>query len=405
MMFKINSGDFSKKLEMIQGIAEKRTTMPILSHVLLKSAGKTLQLIATDLENTLSVSCDATIEEELELAVPAKLLFDVVRALDEEEISVSGTKNNRITINTGSGKFEIAGLPAGDFPRVPEFSMDEVFPVSPEDLETMISKTIFSASKDEMRKNICGVLLEKRGKENVRMVATDGHRLSFFGQKMKKVNLPGNVLIPLKVITELRKLLHFLNAKKDDAEKGKKSAKKNYVEIGCSGNFFVFSATGENIVLLSRTVEAEFPDYMQVVPSSTKNRIKLDAILLRDIIRRVSIFSTDSMKGGGKFVNLRIGNEDLVLKSMSSDVGDGQEKMPIEEYSENEPSEDDRESQLPMDIGFNFTYLQDVLEALDGAHVYLGFSGPRSPVLLVPDSDEDCVNVIMPLERPSGFKP
>lgn len=380
MMFKIKSGDFSKKLGMVQGIAEKRTTMPILSHVLLRAAGKSLQLVATDLENTLSVSCEATVEEELELAVPAKLLFDVVREFgEEEEISVEGAKNNWISIVTSSGKFDITGLPAGDFPMIPEFSVDEVFPVSAEVLETMISRTIFSVSQDEMRKNICGILLEKKGKESMRMVATDGHRLSFAGQKVEKVNLPGKTLIPLKAITELRKLLRF--AEKDD------------VRIGCSGNFFVFAADGEDIVLLSRTVEAEFPDYMQVVPSSTENRIKLDARLLQGIVRRVSIFSADSMKGGGRFVNLRFGDGSLVLKSMSSEIGGGQEEMPID-YSGEE-----------MDIGFNFTFLQDVLDALGETHVYLGFSGPRSPVLVVPASGEDCVNVIMPLERPSGFKP
>ncbi len=374
MMFKIKGGDFSRKLGMIQGVVEKRTTMPILSHVLVSSTDKGLLLEATDLENTAIVSCDAQTEGEFKMAVPAGILSDLVREIkEEEEISVTATENNWIEVVTSSGSFKIAGLAADDFPRIPEISSDDLFQISSETLEEMISKTVFSVSDDEMRRSLSGVFFEKRGEQTLRLVATDGHRLSYVDQKVEGLNFSKDILVPKKAVMEIRRLLRL----------------SKEVRIGSSGNFFVFELKDEDLVFISRVIDAEFPDYMQVVPVSTKNTVRVDAAKLLLALRRVSLFSADNVRGGGRFVEMAFGEGSLLLGAYLN-TGEGKESMPVE-YSGEE-----------VRLGFNFTYFQDVLDAVGSPEVMIGFSGHKNPVYVVPceegEKQDGYVNVIMPME-------
>ncbi len=374
MTFKIKGGDFSKKLGMIQGVVEKRTTMPILSHVLMGSTDKGLLLEATDLENTATVLCDAQMEGEFKMAVPAGILSDLVRNIrEEEEISVTATENNWIEVVTSSGSFKIAGLAADDFPRIPEVSSDDLFQISSERLEEMISKTIFSVSDDEMRRSLSGVFFEKRGEQTLRLVATDGHRLSYVDQKIEGLSLPRDILVSRKALVEIRRLLRL----------------SKEVRIGSSGNFFVFELKDENLIFVSRVIDAEFPDYMQVVPVSTKNTVRVDAAQLLLALLRVSLFSADNVKGGGRFVEMAFRDGTLLLGAYLS-TGEGKESIPVE-YSGDE-----------IKLGFNFTYFQDVLDVVGSPEVMIGFSGHKNPVYVVPCEEgeklDGYVNVIMPME-------
>lgn len=374
MMFKIKGREFSRKLGMIQGVVEKRTTMPILSHVLVSSADNGLLLEATDLENTAIVSCDAQTEGEFKMAVPAGILSDLVREIrEDEEISVTATENNWIEVVTSSGSFKIAGLAADDFPKIPEISSDDLFQISSETLEEMISKTVFSASDDEMRRSLSGVFFEKRGEQALRLVATDGHRLSYVDQNVEGLKLSKDILVPKKAVMEIKKLLRL----------------SKEVSIGSSGNFFVFELRDENLVFISRVIDLDFPDYMQVVPVSTKNTVRVDAARLLRSLRRVSLFSADNVKGGGRFVEMVFGEGNLLLGAYLS-TGEGKESLPVE-YSGEE-----------VKLGFNFTYFQDVLDALDSPEVAIGFSSHKNPVCVAPcdkgKKQEGHMNVIMPME-------
>ena len=374
MMFKIKGRDFSRKLGMIQGVVEKRTTMPILSHVLMRSTDKGLLLEATDLENTATVFCDVQTEGEFKVAVPAGILSDLVREIrEEEEISVTATKNNWIEVVTSSGSFKIAGLAADDFPRIPEVSSGDLFQVSSERLEEMISKTVFSVSEDEMRRSLSGVFFEKRGEQTLRMVATDGHRLSFVDQKIEGLNLLKDILVPKKAVVEVKRLLRL----------------SKEVRIGSSGNFFVFELKDENLVFISRVIDAEFPDYMQVVPASTKNTVKVDTASLLLALRTVSLFSADNVRGGGRFVEMAFAEGRLLLGAYLN-TGEGKESIPVEFSGEE------------VRLGFNFTYFQDVLDAVGSPEVIVGFSGHKNPVYVVPckegEKQDGYVNVIMPME-------
>ena len=373
-MFKIKGKDFSRKLGMIQGVVEKRTTMPILSHVLMSSTDKGLLLEATDLENTAVVSCEAQTEGEFKIAVPAGILSDLVREIrEDEEISVAATENNWIEVATSSGSFKIAGLAADDFPKIPEVSSDDLFQVSSEELEEMISRTVFSVSDDEMRRSLSGVFFEGRGEQMLRLVATDGHRLSYVDQKIEGLKLPRDILVPKKAVMEIRRLLRL----------------SKEVRIGSSANFFVFELKDENLTFISRVIDAEFPDYMQVVPVSTKNTVRVNAEKLSLALRRVSLFSADNVRGGGRFVEMSFGEGALLLGAYLN-TGEGKESMPVE-YSGDE-----------VRLGFNFTYFQDVLDAVGSPEVIIGFSGHKNPVYVVPceegEKQDGYVNVIMPME-------
>ncbi|MXW22381.1 MAG: hypothetical protein F4006_03390 [Candidatus Dadabacteria bacterium] len=161
------------------------------------------------------------------------------------------------------------------------------------------------------------------------------------------------------------------------------------VRIGSSGNFFVFELGDENLVFISRVIDAEFPDYMQVVPVSTKNTVKVDAASLLLALRRVSLFSADNVRGGGRFVEMAFGEGSMLLGAYLN-TGEGRESIPIE-YSGEE-----------VRLGFNFTYFQDVLDAVGSPEVIIGFSGHKNPVYVVPceegEKQDGYVNVIMPME-------
>ncbi len=374
MKFRIKGGDFSRKLTMVQGVVEKRTTMPVLSHILLGSTDRGVFLKATDLENTATVFCDAQTEGEFELAVPAAILSDLAREIkEEEEISVTAAENNWIEVVTGSGSFKIAGLAAEDFPSVPEVASEGLFPVSSQKLDEMISRTVFSVSEDEMRKSLSGVFFEKRGEKMLRLVATDGHRLSFVDEKIENLNLPNDILVSKKAVMEIRKLLRL----------------SEEVRIGNSGNFFVFELSDENLVFVSRVIDQDFPDYMQVVPVSTKNTVTVDTSKLQVALRRVSLFSADNVKDGARFVQMAFGEGELLLDA-SLNTGEGKESIPVE-YSGDEQR-----------LGFNFTYFRDVLDVVGSSEVIIGFSGHKNPVYLVPceegEKQDGYMNVIMPMD-------
>lgn len=374
MKFKTKGKDFARKLGMIQGVVEKRTTMPILSHILIISSEKGLTMVATDLENTASVFCDAQTEEEFKMAVPAGILSDLVREIkEEEEISVTATENNWIEVVTSSGSFKIAGLDADDFPKVPEVSLENLFRVSSGKFDEMISKTVFAVSNDEMRRSLSGVFFENIGDQVLRLAATDGHRLSFVDEDLEDLNLPSNVLVPKKAVLEMKKLLRL----------------SSEVKVGVSGDFFVFDLEDEDFFLISRAIDAEFPDYMQVVPSSTENTIKIDVETLTLALRRVSLFSADNVKSGGRFVEMAFGEGRLLLGAYLN-TGEGEESIPLEYLGKE------------VKLGFNVSYLQDILSVIGTSEVILGFSGSKNVTYMVPcekgEKQGGYVNVVMPME-------
>lgn len=364
MKFKINSNAFADKLNLVQGIAEKRATMPILSHVLLNVEKGKIRISATDLETTMSLWCDADVEKESSLAIPSRKLFEIVKELPDVEMELEEIGNNWVEIKTSTASFKIAGLSAEDFPTIPEVPTSNLFSINSNTLENMISRTIFSVSPDELRRNLSGIFFEKTGEKNLRLIATDGHRLSYIDYESEdNLGFSKNVLVPKKAVSELRKLLRF----------------SENILIGAESNFFISKV--DDIVLYSRLIDADFPDYRQVTPDSTKHKFKVSTSHLLSALKRVSIFSSEKTKS----VKVKLDSNELILISVSPEVGEAKESIMIE-YSGD-----------PFEIGFNSRYVMDVLEAIGESVAIFGVSDELSPAMIRPESGDHYVNVIMPM--------
>lgn len=364
MKFKVDSNTFSDKLGLVQGIAEKRATMPILSHVLLNVESGKIRISATDLETTMSLWCEASVEKESSLAVPSRKLFEIVKELPGVEVEFESIENNWLEIKTKNAKFKIAGLSSDDFPTIPEVATNSLFSIDSSKLEDMISKTIFSVSPDDLRRNLSGIYFEKNGDNALRLVATDGHRLSYIDYESENsLGLAKNVLVPKKAVSELRKILRF----------------SDEILVGSESNFFVSKL--EDIVLYSRLIDADFPDYRQVTPDSSKSTFKVNTAHLLSALKRVSIFSSEKTRS----VKISLKENELELSSVSPEVGEGNHSIPIEYSGE------------PFEIGFNSRYIMDVLEAVGENVVIFGVSDELSPAVIMPESGAHYINVIMPM--------
>lgn len=364
MKFKTQVQDFSLKLGLVQGISERRATMPILSHVLVTLKNNKIEISATDLETTMSTWCDAQVEKEGSLAIPARKLFEIVKELPDGEIEVEEIGNHWVEIRSSSANFKIAGLPSEDFPIVPELHSENLFSVESFLIEDMISKTIFAVSPDELRRNLAGIYFEESGEKNLRLVSTDGHRLSLVEKKIDGgVKFDKGFVVPKKGVAELRKVLRLSET----------------VRIGVGDNFFM--AEGENIVLIARLIDADFPDYKQVTPEVTKVTISIGRDELLSALKRVSILSSEKTRS----VKLNIEKGAMTLISVSPEFGEAKESIPLDYDGE------------PVELGFNARYLMDVLEAITQEKVQIGLIDELSPAVIRPDEDEIYMSVIMPM--------
>ncbi|MGI9533621.1 MAG: DNA polymerase III subunit beta [Thermodesulfobacteriota bacterium] len=364
MKFSIEKQKLLEKLMMVQGIAERRATMPILSHVLINCTDNILKITATDLETTLTTWTEAKIEEESSIAVPARKLFEIIRELSDGPVQFEEIKNNWINLSTSSGNYKIAGLPGDDFPIVPEVATNDLFSIDSSLLDDLISKTIYCVSSDDLRRNLSGIYFEKNGQNNLRLVATDGHRLSLVENILPSdIRLSSNVLVPRKAVSELRKILK----------------QGETVQIGSEKNFFI--TLGEDLILFSRLIDADFPDYKQVIPEISEYQLKLDKNVFLSALKRVCIFSSEKTKS----VKITFEKNIMALASVSPEVGEARESFEISYDGE------------VKEIGFNGNYLIDALEAIDEDDVIFSFSDELSPTQLKPENKDNYICVVMPM--------
>ncbi|MEM7009309.1 MAG: DNA polymerase III subunit beta, partial [Thermodesulfobacteriota bacterium] len=319
---------------------------------------------STDLETTMSTWCEAQVQKEGSLAIPARKLYEIVKELPDGEIEVEEIGNHWVEIRSSSAHFKIAGLPSEDFPIVPELHSDNLFSVESFLIEDMISKTIFAVSPDELRRNLAGIYFEESADKNLRLVATDGHRLSLVEKKVDGgVKFDKGFVVPKKGVAELRKVLRLSET----------------VKIGVGDNFFM--AEGDNIVLIARLIDADFPDYKQVTPEVTKVTITIGKDELLSALKRVSILSSEKTRS----VKLNIENNEMTLVSVSPEFGEAKESLALEYSGE------------PAELGFNARYLMDVLEAITQEKVQIGLIDELSPAVIKPDDEEVYMSVIMPM--------
>ncbi len=373
MELKIGAQELAKALGRSQGIVEKKSTMPILSHVLLEARkGTELHVSATDLDLSVSSEHKCEVLKDGAVAVSAKHLYEIVRALPEQTVTLKRASNNYLEVRSGPSEFRIVGLPAEDFPALPKFEKVPFVAVDPSEILEMIERTQFAVSTDETRYNLNGVFFEPAAGA-VRMVATDGHRLSLSERKLDgEFGLKRGVILPKKGLQELRKLLS------EAAESGeeKPEAKLGFVE-----NNAIFRRPG--VVLAMRLIEGMFPDYRQVIPKGGEKVVAVGRQRLLDTLRRVSLLSSDKAHA----VKLDLAKGALKVLSQNPDLGEAKEEVPVEYEGE------------PLKIGFNARYLLDVLQVMKSDDVALELADDLSPGVLKGkgEADQGFTAVVMPM--------
>lgn len=373
MELKIGAQELARALGRSQGIVEKKSTMPILSHVLLEAKkGGVLHVSATDLDLSVSSEHPCEVAREGALAVPAKQLFEIVRALPEPEVSLKKAGNNYLEVRSGPSEFRIVGLPADDFPALPRFEKVPFVDVTPAELLEQIDRTSFAASTDETRYNLNGVFFEPKGPV-LTMVATDGHRLALSEKPLAgDYALKRGVILPRKGLHELKKLL---------SESVDAAAEKPETKLGFAENSAVYRRPG--VVLAMRLIEGMFPDYKQVIPKQGEKIVKVGRLRLLETLRRVSILASDKAHA----VKLELSAGTLKVLSQNPDLGDAKEEVPVEYAGE------------PLKIGFNARYLTDVAGVLKSDDVQLELADDLSPGVLRGAGPEDAgyTAVVMPM--------
>ena len=365
-------------LGLVQGIVERRTTVPILGHVLVEPNGSALSLSATDLEVGIrtQVACSG---KEKSLTLNARKLFEIVREAEGDEVALTTLDNDWIELKCGRAKFKMMGLDPRSFPAMPSQSLGkEAAGGSKKQLKTelvipaavlagMIDKTLFAVSPDEARYNLSGVFVESSAPGSARMVATDGHRLAMIEREVPGFRMEGGAIIPRKGLAELRKILDLGG----DAE----------VRLSLEGPL-AYLKRGTTEVSM-RLVEGEFPDYRGVIPKQSKYKIAVARDALLAAIKRAAIFSSERYHG----VKFALSSGLLTVSSTSPETGEASESLDVDFTNEE------------FAIGFNASYVLQVLGVIPaGASVELGLSDDVSPgVIRAPEADSQYTYVVMPM--------
>lgn len=374
----IQKRNFLRSLARTHSVADRKSSMPILSNILLSSDGpKTLRLAATDLYLSVTANTQADVKAPGTIALSARTLFDIVKSLPEGELSLQLVGNHAAEIRSGKVRFKIPGMPGQEFPSLPSPGAAEFSALEAEELGKLMALTHYSMSGDDTRPHLACALFEGEGR-SVRMVTTDGHRLSKaeYKQAEDSRKLPGfSMLVPSKGIAELRRLVEEARAERQKGEENKPSI----IEVATAGGSAFFRR--EDAVLSIKLVDEQFPPYNKVIPSSGSRSIGVSRALLTEALRRIALVASD--KSG----SVRFHAEPGILRitSENPDVGEGSEELDVDFAGE------------PVEIGFNARYVLDVLQALVEDDVKLQLGGNLDPGVIRPVGPTDFVGVIMPM--------
>jgi DNA polymerase III subunit beta len=370
MEFRIDRDTFSKALQKIQGIVEKRNTMPILSNALLEVSDNTLSVTATDLEVGMKSMYPVNMVQPGKITISAKKIFEIIKELPDKEIVFSTKENDWVEICCGKSKFTIVGLSSEEFPYFPKVGDQQFVAINSALLSEMIEKTSYAICTDETKYNLNGVyvkIAEENGKTILRMVATDGHRLSIAEKEVSGTFAPElqkGVIFPRKGIHELRRL----------SEEGEAN-----LMLGFMDNSGIIRK--DQTVIVMRLVDGDFPDYTRVIPVANDKRIRINRDELLHALKRMSILSSEKFKG----IKCDFNGNQLEISSSNPELGEGHDGLDIV-YDGPQ-----------MTSRFNARYIIDVLSILTEDEIELVLKDEMSPAILQPYGSMDFRAVVMPM--------
>jgi DNA polymerase-3 subunit beta len=367
MKFSLSKSALLKELNLLQGVVEKKNTIPILSNILLETMGESLiSLVATDLDVSLQTECTADVSHPGALVLQARRLFDIVRYLPDSEINFVKEDNDWVKISCGASEFKVVGQARDHFPSTPKTNRTGL-EIPAELLHNLISRTIYAITQEESRYALNGALLLLL-EGSLQMVATDGHRLALAAASLEQA--PGDyqlkVNIPKKALNELLKLT---------------AGSEETLQFAEDENHLFFKLGHRQ--LTSRMLSGQFPNYELVLPKNNDKTVPINAEKITQAIRRAALMADERSHA----VKFELSSGRLNITSQSADVGEAKEVIPID-YSGDD-----------MSIGFNAQYLLDFLGVVGTDEVAFDFKDEQSPALLKPRGDEqyDYRYVVMPM--------
>jgi len=365
MKFSINRDDILRELQLLQGIVEKRNTMPILANILINATENEVELIGTDLEVGLKTHFPAQIEKTGSITISGKKVFEIVRSLAEEQhVLFNEEKDLMMEITSEESEFKVLCLPKEDYPQVPEPKFEKNIVLPLEKLKEMIDR-VYYAITQEQRYYLNGALMLLKDNQ-MELVSTDGHRLAYTKLSIEgqKVENEIRTIISKKTLNELRKL-------EDET-----------VEFDLDENNLFFHI--RNRTLISRIIEGKFPNYEAVIPKENPHVLQISREKIMNATRRVSLLSTERSRG----IRFNIEQNQIKLFSSNPEIGEARDKVDVEYKGEE------------MEIGFNSQYLLDFLTAVKSENIFLELKDENSAVLLKPAADDEIKHlyVLMPMK-------
>jgi DNA polymerase-3 subunit beta len=351
MEFTVRKFDLLQELTLIQGVVERKTTIPILANVLVRASGNELGILATDLEIGLKSVCPIKLTTAGSMTLPAKRLYEIVRALPDKEIKFKRGDGNWVTVTCGTSRFRIAGLPQEDFPAIAE-PKAKAIKIAPDVLGKLITRTIFAISTEDSKYTLSGALMIIKP-NSITMVATDGHRLAHMerSDSFEDVTEEIRVLVPKKAMGELVKMA----AESGEGEKISFSRDDNHL-------FFDLGSR----LLVARMLTGQFPNFEAVLPRNNDRTLSIDREEITAAIRRVAILSDER----SRTVRLSLGKGTLEVAASHSDLGEAHETIEVA-YNREE-----------LQVGFNYQYLLDFLSTADEPQINFEFKDSESAAQL-----------------------
>ncbi|MDJ0881717.1 MAG: DNA polymerase III subunit beta [Gammaproteobacteria bacterium] len=351
-------------LQHVIGAVERKQTLPILGNVLFQSSQGQLSLTATDLEIELIANFKIDSQEDLATTLPARKLFDICKALPEKSDINFNIDDNKVNMTSGRSRFTLSSLPAQDFPRLDEIDTQLDFNIPQGTFKLLIEKTAFAMAQQDVRYYLNGLLMELEP-ENLKLVATDGHRLALSEYKTSlPVSAVKQIIIPRKGVLELARLL---------------THEENMVNIKISPNHIRIET--DALVFTSKLIDGKFPDYNRVIPVDGNKNLKVNRDLLKQSLHRIAILSNEKYRG----IRLSLSPNNLNIQANNPDQEEAQEEITVQ-YDESN-----------VEIGFNVTYLLDVLAVLNSEDVLIKLKDANSSCIITAPDSEQFRYVVMPM--------
>jgi DNA polymerase-3 subunit beta len=369
MEITIQRDDLLIGLQKCQSVAERRSSMPVLSNVLLEGKNNQLHLTATNLEVSFTGSHTADVVKEGAVTIQARKFYEIVKELPFPEIRIIGKENQWVNIVSGSAEYNLVGLSADEFPQVIKYDNVTWVDMEASLLKEMIDKTIFAVSTEETRYNLSGIYFEKVEDDDpvgLKLVATDGHRLSLIHKPLAEVakfSFDKGVIIPRKGMQELSRLLE----------------ESDQVQVAFQENTAIFKR--DQSTLIMRIIDGDFPDYNTVIPKECKRELQVDRSRFMEMLRRMSIISTDRYRG----IRCKIKPDQMEIISNNPEIGDAREEIPVTYQGEE------------MSIAFNPRYFMEAVAVMQSKVISARMIDESSACIISGEEDEGFFSVVMPM--------